>query len=291
MLEIVNNERKDSFKNLSELCIADAQVTDRLHRRRVGIRKYIFPNAQALVRTIPYENDSEIGAWVSTAFLKHYLQCRDDNEFEALLQSTDPILKQSVYMCEHGRLSPAVARSGKLLPIPLYEALISLLRGERALLMRESNPSAIANYQVEDCRILPYGNLICKDCSESHRARLSEKLDTMRAASDLYDALDNKKDDVEIIYDEGNEPQVDEEMFVYAISKQTAVRFRRRFAAMMKLVAKIDCGGNLDNGIKSSSSSIYEGLNAIDSALIQPDDEILVTDSLEKFVNSNITCK
>ncbi len=294
VLDEINQDRKDEFVRLSELCIADAEVSNRLNRRKLGIRKYMLPNAQALVRSKC--EDKEIGVWVSTDFLKRYLQCHVDTELDLLLESTNPVLNNSTFLCEHERISPKTARTGKLLPIPFYNALIRLLQGERALLQQESDPSIMAKYRIDECPITPSSNLICKECSVRHRSQLSRKLDYLRTAKDLYDALDTKKDDAALYYDESNKPKSDEEMYVYVVSKLTATKFRRRVAAVIKNVARYDGGGTLDEDSSTKQTSIYEGLSALDvSALTETVlyDDLCTThaDSIDRLFNSNVTCK
>jgi hypothetical protein len=285
------------------MCLADAQVSERLSRRKAGIRKYMLPNVQSLVRN-KSTSVGEIGAWVSTDFLRRYLECRPDPEIDSVLDSSSPVLKNSSFLCEHKCLSPKMARRGKLLPISLYNALISLLRGERASLCQEYDESEIEKFEIEDCKITPTNNLICQECSKTHRDELLTKLELLRAAKDLHDALDTKTPDAAVDFKEGEEPKSDEEMNVYVISRQTATKFRRRVAAVMKSVAKCEGGEKLDYTPSTSQTSIYEGLGAIDISFISQNmvpgnggdkspttKEPSNSDVVDKFFNTNITCK
>jgi hypothetical protein len=285
------------------MCLADAQVSERLNRRKAGIRKYMLPNAQSLVRS-KSASAGEIGAWVSTDFLRRYLECRADPELDSLLDSLSPVLKNSSFLCEHKCLSPKVARTGKLLPTPLYNSLISLLRGERASLCQEFDEVEIEKFEIEECKITPTSNLICQECSTTHRDQLVEKLELLRAAKDLNDALDTKTADAAVDFKEGDEPKSDEEMNVYVLSRQTATKFRRCVAAVMKSVSKCEGGGKLENTLSMNQTSIYEGLGAIDISFLAQNtlpvngsDKLAATkpssnsDVLDKFFNTNITCK
>lgn len=259
----------------------------------------MLPNVQALV---PNKSASggEIGAWVPTDFLKRYLQCREDNDLDSIIGGFSPILNEASILCEHKCLSPKTARAGKLLPIPIYNALLSLLRGERALL-HQGDASEVD--EIEGCKITPTSNLICHECSKTHRDQLSEKLELLRAAKELYDALDTKKADAAVDFNEGEEPKSDEEMYVYVVSRQTATKFRRRVGAIIKSVAKCEGGGKVEHTLNSNEMPIYEGLGAIDiSSITQhtlpengngklPVSKASDSEDLDKYFNTNITCK
>jgi len=271
-------------------------VSDRLNRRKLGIRKYIMPSALALVRD-ELSNKNEDCAWISTKLLRLYFQSPAASELDDLLKShREPVIKNAPYLCEHKRLSPDKAMTGKLLPMPMYNALLSMLQGERALLNQDSNSSAADKYNIEDIKISVSKNLICQECSSPHRFKLAEKLELLRAAKDLHGALATKKgDDVPVGYKEGDEPKAEEDSFVYVLSRQTATRFRKRVETVLRSASKVESGG--------VSDLAYAGLGAIDISAIAH--HVVAADGTKKFAksqaelgnpldkhfNSNITCK
>lgn len=227
-----------------------------------------------------------------------YFQCEVNPHIESLLHdhSSNPILEHATLLCGHKCLPPEKARRGKLLPITMYKALISLLRGEHALLQPEFDSSTSCNGTIVDHEIISNRNLACQECSSIYREDLEERLDLLGAAKDLYDALETKNgDDVSVEYEEHEEPKCEADMHAYVLSRQTATKFRKRIASVIKQASKVECGG--PPGLPTA------GIGAIDLGPIchhvvardgshkfgpQPTAQDPV---LDKYFNSNITCK
>lgn len=256
----------------------------------------MIPTAHALVRGKNEANDDG-GVWVSTEFLRPYFQCRLDLDLDGALESsTVPVLRHSSFLCNHRYMCPKMARKGKLLPRPMYEALISLLQGEKAIVNHDYKPTEENRNDIDECKITPGNNLFCQECSASYREELAERLELLRAAKELYDAFDTKKgEDVPAEYKEGEEPICEEDKYVYVLSRQTATKFRKLVASVMRTASKVECGGIY--------ALPYEGLGDID---LSPIARYYVTkdgttkfanphkspdDCPDEYFNSNITCK
>lgn len=287
------------------MCFLDGRASDRIRRRKTGIRRFLFPNAGSL---LPIEIESnlvahnESHAWIRSDVLKRYLRCNRD--LDEQLSSTDPILSHRQLLCEHGRLHPRVARKGKLLPRCTFDAFMSLLQGERNLLHQESQTVQKAN-EVCDLIVLHNANLFCPECSQSYSEKLSQKLDHLKNLKNLYEALDPALDDSPLLYKE-DIPTCAEERFAYLISRQTATKYRKMFGTLMKKLSKFEDGGIFDADIASSVQSpiLYEGLDTLELPGVQvgfvsnSGDKAKVgakkndnSDKLDILFNSNITCK
>jgi hypothetical protein len=294
----------------SRMCFADGRKSDRLRRRKAGIRKFMMQNAGSLIHDKTgsvSKGKDESTVWVETDFLEKFLRC--DRHLDQHLQSSGTLLRHQRLLCDHNRLHPRVTRRGKLLPRLMYNAYISLLEGERTLLNQESEAMEEGNRIANDCIITPASNLFCSKCSQSYRDELSKKLESLKNVKNLYDALNSLTDDSALFYEEGEDPVSAEEAYTYAVSRQTVTKYRKCVAALMKTLAKFDDGGSVDAEESSfSKQTIYEGLDALDISPFQFDqaegdtrmnktpeqvdsrkeDE---STKLDKLFNSNITCK
>jgi hypothetical protein len=186
----------------------------------------------------------------------------------------------------------------------MFNAYVSLLGGERALLLQESQTANVEK-DINDCTITPSTNLFCSKCSQSYRGVLSKKLDSLKNIKNLYDALDATTDDSPLFYDEGEDPTSPEEAYAYVISRQVATKYRKCVAALMKTLAKFEEGATLgEDEVSSDSQPIFEGLDALDLSIFQfgqlsgnadkkkngtTNDEN--PDKLDKLFNSNVTCE
>ena len=271
---------------ITRLYMEDTKIFERLHRRRLGIRKYFVPCARSLV---PDDSSSDRFVWVSTGFLRRYLKCQPDNELDSLFESRGPIIQNNDFRCPHGDgLEPQVAHTGKLLSLRMYDTLVGLIRGERALVRGELQAGDAADEaEIEDYMIASDMNLICTECSKAHQASLLRKLDRVRVAKALFVALDPTVGDAELIYDGiGVTESVDKLVFV--ISRQSALTFRKKFTQLMRSLAKT---ASCETATKSLTKplSVCQGLGALDLSSIECEND---NGSIEfKNFNESITCK
>lgn len=277
-----------SRPNATRFYLDDAQVFDRLHRRKLGIRKYLLPSARSLV---PSNSNSGRFVWVTTKFLRKYLKCQPDDELDSLLESCDPIMQNNVLRCTHGDgLEPRVAQTGKLLSLQMYDTLVALLRGERALLRGAPLDATEGDdTEIEDYMIGSDINMICKECSAAHRDKLLTKLRRIRSAKALFDALDPTTGDAEVEYDDTGATESAKDSVVYAIPRQLAVKFRRKITLLMKSLTKM--AGGVESNTKSSPNDTVacEGLGAVDMSSIECEDDDLSSEF--RNFNESITCK
>jgi hypothetical protein len=286
------------------MCFTDGQTADRLGRRKLGIRNYMFEDAVSLVPESPREVRNEDSfVWVEADFLRKFLSL--ENVLDENFRSPGPLLKHKHLLCEHGQLHPKIARKGKLLPRSLYDVYVSLLRGEQLLLRKQSRLIYDKEDEINDCIITPSKNLICDTCSQSYRNDLKGKLDHLRNIKDLYHFLDSSLDEKPEYYHEEENPICPEDAFVYIISKKMATLYKNAVKALMKTLAKVEEGAVLDNEtLRGSNNSVFEGIDSIDLSAFQGD-FIVTMDSkrvkqkkdsgpkemLDKFFNQSITCK
>lgn len=226
----------------------DWAVSDRLKRRKVGIRKYMFHDCISLT---PSANPApESLFWVDGRTLRGFLSCTSG--FDEILNSGDPIVCPSSVLCPHGLLSPENAIQGKLLEKPIYDAFVSLLEGERKLL-RDTGPEGDVRSVVGTiCKASK--NVLCKECCDRTKADSTAKIEQIRNLADLYTALqDDKKEDV----------AVKESDCVYLVTRSWATGFKKRFSALLKSTENSDEGGCLVNG-KDDPAPVLAGVADID---------------------------
>jgi hypothetical protein len=261
-------------------------VADRLHRRRLGIRRYVLPSARSLVHA---NSSGGRSVWVSTKFLRKYFKCQPDDELDRLLASRDAIIQINDLRCPHGDgLAPRVAQTGKLLSLEMYDSLRCLLRGERALLRGELHDVTANDTEIEDFMVGSDINMICQECTLAHRDALMKKLCRIRLVKALFEALDPKVGDVKLEYDETGVPETAEARFVHAIPRQLGVKFRRKVSLLVKSLAKAAGGIELDTNMTTSDTTC-EGLIALNMSSIECEND----DNFFEFKNFNesITCK
>ena len=279
----------------------------------------MFPDAGALstspssgdnnVRCTSEKRTDEFPIWVNSDPLRKFLSC--GIELDRHLHGHGPLLRHKHLLCEHDGLHPRVARRGKLLPRPMYDAYVSLLEGERNLLRKQRGsppgvPDDEANSdQTNDCVITPDTHLFCKECSRSYRSELAHKLEFIKCLKMVFEDLDTKMEDCSLEYDEDEEPlSCPEDGFAYAISKQFVTKFRKEVTATLKTLANFVEGATLsfaDDG--SVKSVISEGLDAVDisvfqfdksDAIVGPKEKAKSTkeeDKLDSRVNTAISCR
>eukprot|EP00934_Nitzschia_sp_Nitz4_P008793 Nitzschia sp. Nitz4//scaffold274_size25273//13027//16386//NITZ4_008329-RA/size25273-snap-gene-0.40-mRNA-1//1//CDS//3329545287//8783//frame0 len=289
VLDEVTKKRQLSYDNLTRLCDEDRQISDRLQRRRMALRKAIFQNASTFVsaQDIPHKTVGghfDYGCWMDTSFLKGYLRCQPEISVEGQLKLNGPIVNIPELLCAHGRLSPSGAMEGKIVPTKLYESLLSVIAGERRSVLGDSFESSSLdeqNFEVEGRRITPDKNLFCKECGLACQTEIGQKLSIVKRAKDLYEYFEtsNGNDPHILHFDPGSEPTSEEEKYAFAVSRTLVTKFRQNFTAFLKIVANLD-GHNMS------------GLASLDVSRLQEPQlgSSKSGSSIDDFVNGNIAC-
>jgi hypothetical protein len=229
--------------------------------------------------------------WVEADFLRRFLSCRDGLEAELKTGNNivSDVLQQHLVLCDckEPGLHPREARRGKLLPRPMFDALVARLKVERGELIGK----AWIGEDMEDPIISLTKSLICKECSEEYQTELWEKLNILTNALTLYHQLDSKAAECDTSYEPGTTFEKEEEQYVYIVSKKFATVFRNRISAILKQVAPADltCVPDLAYTSNNAVESMAEGLDAIGSTELYFND---ITDpDFDVRINSTITCE
>jgi hypothetical protein len=259
------------------------------------------------------DHDDNLPVWVDGQALRRFVSCQED--LAPQLFGKGPLLRHKHLQCDHVGLHPRVARRGKLLPRPIYNAYVSLLQRERALLRQETKGNGSKNggdhvgdieEPINDCLITPEANLYCETCSQSYRDELSTKLELAQNLKRVYGKLDGK-DDCSLEYDEDDAPSCPQEEFAYTVSRPFITKLKRQITAMIKTLANLDDGTTLPAGGAGSligREAVVEGLDAMDLSNFQFDafstngKEAMANgtansdyDRLDEQINSSITCE
>lgn len=284
------------------MCFTDWHTSDRLRRRKLGIRKYMFRDPSTLLWQDDENMSKETYYWVEGDTLRSFLACSP--AFDDRLRSRESLVCPESFLCSHGGLHPRTARRGKVLRKGLYDAYVSLLRGERQLLRdtsAESHVSDVVGHVIEAS-----SNLFCTECVKSYGIDLSKKLEYVKAVKDLYFALEEEEsaalDKSQLNFDASNEG-CPEEHYAYVLSRSSTTNFKRKAAALIKSVAGFDEGGPMEGSASSSAAAPrLSGLDDIDIESFQIGvgassftqcmeiPKTQGTNEIEKKFNGNITC-
>jgi hypothetical protein len=264
----------------------------------------MFPGAASLVVVGNGQNGKkdEPPVWVDGAPLRTFLCCSE--ELDHHLSDSGPLLRHKHLLCSHGGLHPRIARRGKLLPRPIYNAYVLILQGERALLRQGLCETDADMEETNDCLVTRDSHLHCQECSKSYQDELSKKLDLVKDLKFLYEELDPKADDLSSEYEEDDIPASPEDEYAYAISRGFITKFRRAVVGMMKTLHNLDDGTTL-NGSQGTRTVVYEGLDTVDTSMFEfepandngegtlssSESIIRDDDKLDEEVNGIITCK
>lgn len=172
----------------------------------------------------------------------------------------------------------------------MYDALVSLMLGERRMLNGEDESvgiDALSQFDeaiVNDCIITPDHNMYCEACAEAYKVELQQKIDGLCRLRQLFYDLDQKTKQIEIA-DSGDDSSSDSEAngTVFLVSKKFITKFRARVNQIIKTAEKSELqsqGGN--------DEAYCAGLDAVDLSVFGSNSS---SDGLDPFVNSMITCK
>lgn len=284
------------------MCLNDGKVACRLMQRRVGLTNKLSNELSSETGTIvfnrPLAPGDESGApasqsavWVDGDVLRSFLSC-DKAELGSIVTASGPLLRHKHLLCEHGAgLHPRTARKGKLLPRPLYDALVSLMLGERRMLNDEDeadSTSHIDEDDVNDCIITLDQNMRCEVCAESYKAELRQKIDTLCRLQQLYDAFGGKgKTRIEI---DDDSSESENGGYVYLVSAKFVTKFKNCVNALMKTAVATELQSQVGAKKGKGKAELYcEGLDSIDLSDFDPNSSSNELE-LDQFVNSAITC-
>jgi hypothetical protein len=226
---------------------------------------------------------SDTGVWVDAKTLCRFTSCNDTMD-DILSNANEPILKHKHLICKHNKgLHPRVARLGKVISNESFEAYLSLLKAEKKLILKEQglDPEEMSN-TLCDVVIKTNMNLRCKECEETYRAELSEKVDKFKLMNKLYQALDPA-------YDKYDERQHNDEE-LYAVSSSFVTSFRKFVSKLMK-----EAASTKENKLNELSVSEV-GLDAFDMKTLLPwlsNGKVQKSniDAIDPYVNSKISCE
>lgn len=301
-LRAIAHKLLTGFSFVSRMCLTDWKTSDRLRRRRAGIRKSMFKDPSSLFRQEDENLEKSTYFWVDGEIFRRFLECTPD--LDEQLRSRKALVCPESLVCPHGGLHPRTARRGKLLRNELYSAYVCLLKGERKLLQNTGSDADVSD--VVGTVIEASSDLYCTECSASYQIALAKNLDFVKGVKDLYFALEEEVDTAahnsQLYYNTSNEG-CPEEQFAYVMSRSSTTNFKKKAAALMKSFAGFDEGGPSDRSSSSSSTIQLCGLDELEiesfflsagaSSFTQCREvpESHRVNEIEKRFNGNITCK
>mmetsp|Transcript_11381 Transcript_11381/g.27439 ORF Transcript_11381/g.27439 Transcript_11381/m.27439 type:complete len:1778 (-) Transcript_11381:330-5663(-) len=295
ILSKIAQQRTDKYSTLYDMCHTDTLLADRLRRREIGIRKYMFRDSSSLavVSVEPF-------MWVDADTLRHFL--RLDDGLDEQIRSEGPILRHKQLLCEHTKLHPVTSRRGKILHRSTFNAYTSLLKAEQSRLREESKLCGDCN-PVCDVAITLSENLICDQCSKSYRDILATRLRQLKDIKELSNCLDPSLDNRDLqFYAEGEEFDCSGDAFVYAVSKRMVTRYRNAVKGLVQTFSKPNDEAS-GSKLASNEDSYLEGLDRLDLSLFECEyvSNLMKTPSkgktngtiteLDKYFNSEIICE
>ena len=268
------------------LCIKDSEAADRLKKRRDCILNDLFSDERPLELLL--ENMDPPPVWVPGDFLRRFFSCSDSFGDDLALDIVGDVIKVSDSLCEHGQtgIHPRVARRGKLLPRVMYETIMSSLLDERELL--RSGFADKSEERQDGFAVSPSESMYCQECVDDYRLKVRPKIELLEDYLFLFDALDTKSDDAPVEYEAGTTFQCEEDKSVYIVTRKFCTAFRDHVKQIMKKVSSADAASFLvDDKLLPMFENIAEGVETIE----MKDLEIPENGSVDKFVNSSVTCK
>jgi hypothetical protein len=225
--------------------------------------------------------------WVDGDILHHFFSTDVGTSSCSVVTTSGPLLKHKHLLCSHGTgLHPRVARRGKLLPRPLYDAIVSLMLGERRMLNGELNAvdtSQVAENVVNDCIITPTQNMDCEQCVHLYKAELQEKIDKLCRLMQLYHNLEPSKTK-QVVFEDNDDTESEAKDTLFLVSKTFITAFRRQ---VKNVIALAKASENQLQGEKNAESCC-EGVNSINWSAFDPNSS---SSTLDFSVNQAISCK
>jgi hypothetical protein len=225
--------------------------------------------------------------WVDGNILRRFFSTDMGTDSCSIVTTSGPLLKHKHLLCSHGiGLHPRIARRGKLLPRPLYDAIVSLMLGERRMLNEEHNAvdtRQIDENAVNDCIITPTQNMNCELCVHSYKAELREKIEKLRRLRQLYYNLEPSKTK-QIVFEDDDETVSDAKDTLFLVSRTFITAFRKQ---VKNVITSAEASERELQGNKKAEHCC-EGVDFINLSAFDPNNS---SSTLDFFVNHAITCK
>ncbi|KAL7573788.1 hypothetical protein ACA910_007817 [Epithemia clementina (nom. ined.)] len=271
ILNSVAIERSEAFADLTQLCLDDRLVHNQLQNRRESILEYVFPPNYTRITLTPSF------VWIDSDFLRRIMSCEKTLEDEMSDEDVRRFIDENLYRCHHVPcgVEPRLARKGKLLPKPMFESLLKILKAEGGELL----PCMISS-----------SNIVCAKCDDSFKRQLDSKHQRLKKISFLYEKLDPKEDDESSALKEGAEhfDREDETSDVFLVSRKFISAFRGEVAKTMKKSVAAYTTGPIETELLSINGEFAgEGLDALNLEMFADEKDCADVDVL---VNSKITC-
>jgi hypothetical protein len=230
--------------------------------------------------------------WVETSFLRHFLSCEKllCEDFEQKI-----VLQHRKLLCSHRvpGLHPRVARRGKLLPKPAFDAYIDTIQEEIITIVGNE----CSEWEVIDCEITLSKNLICEDCMHEYKQELGQTLKHAKRLKYLHNELDPKEMKFSRNLDVDEIVDSQTEQYAYMVSRKFITWFRNNMVRLMKHAGTTIMNQNFDLSSSMSSISVAEGLDGLNvsefcSANFLPSSSSTIDDEgIVVRVNGPLTCK
>lgn len=239
-------------------------MADRLRRRRLGLASLLvgcFDPRETGDIALQLVKDQSNNVWTDGKAFRTFL-CGQDSE---------SMLSSSIFpqLCEHKvGLHPRVARTGKVLPLTLFNGYVSLQREEH--IFTDKSTDSLEPAAMNKATTLFVKDVACKKCCVAYQTEIQAKLDRLTHLKDLYDELDPKR-----------EIEMDENDYVFAISGKFITKFRNLVNELLK---KLDCQETALEGLESIDISAF----LVNSTMANQNDTKCIE---ENAVNSDISCK
>jgi hypothetical protein len=282
--------RSEYFADLRRMCLQDGQVAIRLQDRRRKIRTCIFPTLASY--QIGFHKREDF-VWVDALSLRRYMSCDYLRKDEYGNAKKIPFFQHGrFFFCGHQSdrgVHPVIARRGKLLPRPIYDALLQGLAAERPTLFCDTKYGV---REISDCPGIPAERLYCSTCSKSYCQELSETVQLCEKILFLYERLDPKEGDFEDD-SKGDNIAASREIHGYIVSRRFVSRFRNRAARLFKSFDSLH-DTTISGPIHKTSKkceSFAEGFHSVRAREVMFENtDSKSDDDLDIFINSNITC-
>jgi hypothetical protein len=283
------------------MCYNDGQIAEKLRRRRSGLLEKLgvaladpSGGLSFLARgDSSCDTDAQPPVWVDGNSLRKFLACKPEKESLVSYQHAH-VLRHKHLLCKHNTgLHPRIARHGKLLPRPVYDVFVEILRDE----IESSNPDIKLSDDDNDCIVSPLGNLYCGECVAEYRDDLKHKLKTVKRLKQLNeDLLLASKNRVEL--DSGSDS--DDEELLYCVSSRFITEFRKFVGNTLRaLEESLVQPTSSKLPIQQGSASLCEGLDALDLSPFEfhvvkrdaaPITSMPYLGGVDPTVNVHITC-
>ena len=246
------------------------------------------PTGDVLFNQNVLAGESPQPVWVDGNILRRFFSADVGTASCSVVTTSGPLLKHKHLLCSHGTgLHPRIARRGKLLPRPLYDAIVSLMLGERRMLNGEHDAvdtSQIDENVVNDCIITPTQNMNCEHCVHSYKAELQEKIDKLRRLRQLYHNLEPSKSK-QLIIEDGEDTASEAKDTLFLVTKTFITAFRKQVKNVMTSAEESEIQLQ---GKNKKTENCCEGVDAINWSAFDPNSS---SSTLDFLVNQAITCK